>query len=159
MADYLDLIPFVLAVMLAGSTGAIFAPGDWYEGLKKPSWTPPNWLFPVAWTALYVLIAAAGWLVWRAEGVGLALMLWVAQLVLNAAWSWIMFGRKNMGLALIDAIGMWVLIAAFMAAAWPVSPWATWLFAPYLAWVTVAVALNLAVLRMNPGGGSPQTAA
>lgn len=150
MGDYTDILVFGLACFVAASSGGVFAPGDWYRSLNKPSWTPPDWLFPVAWTVLYIMIAAAGVLVWRAEGFGLAMALWIGQLVLNAAWSWIMFGRKQIGLALADAGGMWVLIVAFIIFAWPVSQTASLLFLPYLAWVTVAFALNLSILRLNP---------
>ena len=150
MTEYLDLIPFVIAVFAAASTGALFAPGPWYNSLKKPSWTPPDWAFPVVWTILYVMIAIAGWLVWREDGLGLAIGVWVVQLLLNAAWSWIMFGRKQIGLALIDAIAMLVAIIAFIALAWPLSQTAALLFIPYLIWVCTAIALNFAVLQLNP---------
>ena len=144
------LVPFVGLVGLAAVTGARFQPGAWYRALNKPSWTPPDWAFPVVWSTLYVMIAIAGWLVWSAEGAGLAFWLWCAQLVANAAWSWIMFGRRQIALALADALLMWVLIAAFIVVAWPVSQIAALLFVPYLAWVTAATLLNLSILRQNP---------
>jgi benzodiazapine receptor len=152
MGDYVDIIVFGLVCFAAATSGGIFAPGDWYKALNKPSWTPPDWLFPIAWTVLYIMIAAAGVLVWRAEGFGLALGIWTSQLILNAAWSWIMFGRKKIGLALADAGGMWLLIVAFILVAWPVNSTASLLFLPYLAWVSVAFMLNLSILRLNPGG-------
>lgn len=149
MENWISLIPFVAAVVLAASSGAIFMPGAWYEQLNKPSWTPPDWLFPVAWTALYVMIAIAGWLVWLADGFGVALAIWTVNLVFNAAWSWIMFGRHQIGLALVDALGMLVTIIAFIVVAWPISSTAALLFVPYLVWVIIAVMLNWSVLRLN----------
>ncbi len=146
----LGLLPFIALVAAAAMTGAMFQPGPWYASLSKPWWTPPNWAFPVVWTTLYIMIAAAGWLVWRAEGVGLALVLWVAQLVFNAAWSWIMFSRREIALALVDAVAMWVAILAFIIVAWPVSRTVSLLFLPYMAWVSTAIALNWAVLARNP---------
>lgn len=146
----LGVLPFIALVAAAATTGAMFQPGPWYESLSKPWWTPPNWAFPVVWSTLYVMIAAAGWLVWRAEGVGLALGLWVAQLVFNAAWSWIMFSRREIALALFDAVAMWVTILAFIIVAWPVSRTASLLFLPYIAWVSTAIALNWSVLARNP---------
>ena len=147
--DWLSILPFALAVMVAASTGAIFAPGPWYRSLDKPGWTPPDWAFPVVWTTLYIMIAAAGWLVYKAEGLGPAVMVWGLNLVFNAAWSWIMFGRRQIGLALADAVAMLLTIALFMVLAWPVAPLATWLFVPYAVWVAIAIALNYEVFRRN----------
>ncbi len=144
-----SLVVFLAICIAAASTGFFFQPGAWYETLQKPSWTPPNWLFGPVWTILYVLIAIAGWLVWREVGSGAAMAFWGIQIVANAAWSWLFFGLKRMDLALADAGLMWVSIAAFILAAADISATATLLFAPYLIWVTVATALNLTILRMN----------
>jgi tryptophan-rich sensory protein len=151
MSSYIPLGVFFGLVIAAASTGAIFQPGPWYKSLAKPTWTPPDWLFPVAWTVLYAMIAIAGWLVWRVEGIGPATLVWGAGLALNMAWSWIMFGEKKIGLAFGDLILLWLSIVAFMALAWPLDSTATWLFAPYFVWVSFAGVLNLAVWRMNPG--------
>jgi tryptophan-rich sensory protein len=140
----------VVAVIAVASTGAIFKPGPWYETLAKPSWTPPDWAFPVVWSILYLFIAVAGWLVWREAGWSLPMALWVAQLLLNGAWSWLFFGLKRMDLAFIDVSLLWLSIAAFIIVAWPLSATAALLFLPYLVWVSVAAALNLTVWRMNP---------
>ena len=149
MSDLPALGAFAVVTLLAAATGAMFMPGAWYAGLAKPSWTPPDWLFGPAWTVLYVMIAIAGWLIWRAEGPGLALALWGVQLVLNAAWSWLMFGRHDILAALVDVAALWLAIAALILAAWPVSQTAALLLVPYLAWVTFAAALNFAVWRLN----------
>lgn len=149
MPDWLTLMPFLVAVGAAAFTGARFLPGPWYRALKKPSWTPPDWLFPIAWTVLYAMIGVAGWLVWRAEGIGPAVVVWAVHLATNAAWSWIMFGMKRIGAAAVDAALMWVTIVAFIVLAWPLSQLAALLFLPYLAWVSFALALNLRILQLN----------
>jgi benzodiazapine receptor len=150
MLSFVSLGVFLALVFLAATTGAFFQPGQWYAGLNKPTWTPPNWLFPVAWTVLYTMIAVAGWKVWQAEGLRAALFVWGIALAFNMAWSWIMFGRQEIGLALIDLILLWVAIVAFMVLAWPVSRTAVYLFVPYFFWVSFAGALNFAVWRLNP---------
>ena len=150
MSDWLSLLPFIAAVFAVALSGAVFMPGDWYRSLKKPSWTPPDWLFAPAWTILYVMIAVAGWLVWKAAGVGAALVVWALNLLFNGAWSWLMFGRRDIRTALYDAIAMLVTIVAFIALTWPISTTAAWLFVPYLAWVTFATALNASILSRNP---------
>jgi translocator protein len=146
----LSLVVFIVLVVATASTGILFQPGAWYEGLSKPGWTPPNWLFGPVWSVLYLMIAVAGWLVWRIDGAGLAMLLWVAQLILNGMWSWLFFGRRRMDLAFVDVVALWLAIAGFILAAWPVSGMAALLFVPYLVWVSIAGALNRAVWRMNP---------
>lgn len=147
--SYLSFAAFFLIVLVAASSGAFFTPGEWYRSLRKPSWTPPDWLFPVAWSVLYFMIAVAGWLVWQADPTHPAMFLWAAQLVLNAAWSWLFFGRRDMVGALVDVGAMWLLIAAFIVTAWPLSSVASLLFVPYLVWVSIATALNYRVWRLN----------
>lgn len=149
MTKYLSLIPFIVLVLAAASTGAQFMPGAWYAALNKPTWTPPDWLFPVAWTILYLMIAIAGWLAWRAGGVGPAIIIWTVGLALNALWSYLMFGRHDITLALVDVAALWIATAAFIAATWHLAPTAAYLFIPYLLWVSFAAALNFEVWRLN----------
>ncbi|MEM7045580.1 MAG: TspO/MBR family protein [Pseudomonadota bacterium] len=148
--SYLPLAVFIILVVATASTGAIFSPGAWYDRLEKPSWTPPDWAFPVVWSVLYLMIAIAGWLVWEKAGFGLAIVLWGLQLFLNGAWSWLFFGRRRMDQAFADVTLLWITIAAFVVVAWPISPLAASLFLPYLLWVSIAAALNWTVWRMNP---------
>jgi translocator protein len=150
MSKYLSLVIFVIVVAAVAASGAQFTPGAWYATLNKPSWTPPNWLFGPVWSMLYLMIAIAGWLVWRAEGVGVTLAVWAAQLAANAAWSWIMFGRHEIGLAMADITLMWVLITTFVVLTWTRHRTASLLFLPYWAWVSFASALNFALWRLNP---------
>jgi benzodiazapine receptor len=150
----LTALPFLVAVAATAFIAGRFRPGAWYEALAKPSWTPPGWLFAPVWFLLYLGIAVAGWLVWRAGGSGatLPLALWVAQLVLNAAWSWLFFGLHRPGAALVDIVILLVLILAFVVAAYRVSRVAAWLVVPYALWVLFATALNAAIVRLNPSG-------
>lgn len=152
MSTYASLVVFLMLVGAAASTGALFSPGPWYESLNRPSWTPPNWLFPIAWTVLYIMIAIAGWRMWEAQGMGAAVAVWAIGLVFNAAWSWLMFGRQDIGMALADLVLLWLSVVGFILLAWPVDRTAAWLFVPYFFWVSFAGALNFAVWRLNPSG-------
>ena len=143
---------FVLANFAAASSGAVFRPGAWYAGLAKPPWTPPNIAFPIVWTILFILNAAAGWLVWLAGGMDAAgvLALYGASLVINASWSAVFFGQRRMGLGFVIVVTLWLSLVAIMAAFAPFSAAAAWMLAPYLLWVTIASALNLRVWQLNP---------
>ncbi|MGX0879620.1 benzodiazapine receptor [Roseovarius sp. MBR-154] len=141
---------FLAACFAAGSTGGLFSPGEWYARLRKPWWTPPNWLFPVAWTLLYVCMAAAGARVAVSPDNGIAMAFWALQIALNGLWTPVFFGLKKMRLGLIVLSGLWLSVAASTVALWQVDMIAGLLFLPYLAWVSVAGALNASVLRLNP---------
>ena len=152
MKSILSLVVFFALVAVAAFFGAQFGPGAWYEGLAKPSWNPPNWLFGPVWTALYIGIAVAGWLVWKQSGQRRtpALALWIAQLALNAAWSWLFFGLHRPDLALGNILALLACIVAFAVAARPLSPAAAWLFVPYALWVSFATTLNASIWQLNP---------
>jgi tryptophan-rich sensory protein len=125
---------------------------EWYPLLEKPSWTPPDSLFGPVWTALYIMMGIAAWLVWRdAEPTARrpALLIFGIQLVLNAAWSVLFFGMRNPGLAAIEIVALWWAIVATMVSFSRIRPLAAGLLAPYLAWVTFASALNFAIWHLN----------
>jgi len=147
-------ILMMIVLSVAGAEVSTTQSGlTWYQGLARPSWTPPDWLFGPVWTNLYVLMAVAAWLVWRQggwAGAKAALALFGAQLVLNAAWSPVFFGLERVGAALAVLVALWVAILATAVAFWRCSRVAGILMLPYLAWVTFAGALNFAIWRMNP---------
>jgi len=150
--EMLTFVGFMLPCVLAASSGAFFRPESWYRSLSKPRWNPPDWLFPPAWTVLFVMIAVAGWLVWRAAGLAGAagaLTIWLVSLAFNGAWSWLFFGRKRMGWAFAELVLLWLSIVATILAFAPHSATAAWLLVPYLAWVTFAGALNFTLWRLN----------
>jgi translocator protein len=141
----------VLPLLLGGGIGSLFQPGAWYDGLNKPAWNPPSWVFGPVWTALYVMMGAAAWLVWdryRDEAKG-ALSLFVVQLVFNAGWSAIFFGLQSPGLAFLEILVLWLLIAATIVAFWRHRPLAGALLLPYIAWVSFAAVLNFTIWRLN----------
>ena len=138
------------ACCAAGATGMLFSPGAWYEGLRKPRWTPPNWAFPVAWTTLYICMSAAGALA-ASAGSTLALALWALQIVLNALWTPLFFGLHRIRPGFFVICALWVTVLAALVVHWSVVPLAGILFVPYLAWVTIAAGLNAAIWRLNPG--------
>lgn len=148
------LAPFLLflaAAAAAGSMGVLFPPGAWYERLDKPGWRPPNRAFPFVWSALYVLMAVAGARVAGEPGAGLALAFWALQIALNAVWTPIFFGLRRMGVALAVIGLLWLAVLGALVTHGRIDLWAGLCFAPYLLWLSLAFALNLSVLRRNPG--------
>jgi len=136
------------AAGLGGRTTTPSIP-NWYAGLVKPSWTPPDWLFGPVWSVLYLSMAVAAWLVWRKGNAAVPMIVFGVQLAFNAAWSWLFFGLRNPGLGLIDIVLLWAAIVATTIVFWRRSLAAGLLFVPYLAWVTFAAVLNFAIWRLN----------
>lgn len=152
LVGLLVLLALVYAVAAVGGWFTASSVGTWYQGLQKPSWTPPAWVFGPAWTLLYTLMAVAAWLVWRRGGtvsVRLPLVLFGVQLALNLAWSAIFFGARQPGWAVVELALLWCAVAATAAAFRRVSVVAAALLLPYLLWLSFAGALNLAVWRLN----------
>jgi tryptophan-rich sensory protein len=125
----------------------------WYASLTKASWTPPNWVFPLAWSVLYVMMGISLWLLWdRAAdtpGRRTAIALFFLQLGLNAAWSPVFFGLHHTRTALAVIVLLAAAIGATILAAWPTQRMAAWLLVPYLAWVVYATTLNAGIVALN----------
>ncbi len=157
VVDVAALVAFVAVALLAGWLGSMATTPNiptWYAGLDKPSFNPPNAIFPVVWTVLYILMAVAAWMVWRTPAAPprrrAALVLYAIQLVLNVAWSFAFFGAQS-PLAGLVVIGLLLgAIVATILAFRAVNRIAAWLLLPYLAWVAFAMVLNAAIFSLNP---------
>lgn len=140
---------FLLACCAAAATGIIFKPGAWYESLQKPSFTPPNWAFPVAWTTLYLLLAWAGYRLTLLPGSETVLALWAAQIALNTLWTPVFFGANYVVAAMVILALLWIVVAAMVVMALQLDIVTGLILFPYLAWLSVAAALNFSILRHN----------
>jgi len=155
LSRWAGLVTFVILCLGAGGLGAIATTPEistWYQELVKPSWNPPAYLFGPVWTALFVMMAVAGWLVWKPRGfthAAIPLTLFGSQLVLNVAWSWIFFRAHQPGWAFLEIIVLWLAILATTAAFFRSDKTAGWLMIPYLAWVSFASVLNFTIWRLN----------
>lgn len=147
---WLLLALFFAACAGAGLTGGLFPPGPWYRALKKPSWTPPDWVFPVTWTVLYVCMSIAGARVAMADDNGVAMALWAVQIAFNGLWTPVFFGLRQIRMGMGIIVVLWAAVCWGMFALGRVDTLAGWLFAPYLVWVTIAAALNWKVWQLNP---------
>lgn len=143
------LVAIVAVTFLAPALGAWAQPGEWYASLRKPAWNPPAWLFGPVWTALYLMMATAAWLVWRRGGPRRALTAYGVQLALNAAWTPIFFGLKMPGLAFAEILLMLAAIVVTAREFARTSRVAAALLAPYIAWVLFASFLNFTLWRLN----------
>jgi len=147
-------ILFCLALGSLGSLVTITGPGSWYASLAKPFFTPPGWVFAPVWITLFILMGIALCLVWESgtqhREVRFALGVFGIQFVLNVLWSFLFFGIRSPALGLVDVILLWVMIAATIVLFYRVRKSAAWFLIPYIAWVSIAAALNGAIYFLNP---------
>lgn len=153
-----DTIGFVvflalcLGVSAIGAAATATSVGNWYRTLVKPAFNPPDWVFAPVWTTLFVMMAVAGWRVWRRDGLRrarVAMVLFALQLALNLAWSVLFFGMRSIGAALIEMLVLLLAILATTVAFWRRDRVAGMLFVPYAGWVGFAAILNAAIWRLN----------
>lgn len=154
--NYWYLVAFVLSAQAAGGIGSLFtfsAIPTWYAYLNKPFFSPPNYLFGPVWTLLYMLMGISAYLVWRKYQFGKkATPFWHVywtQLVLNTLWSILFFGFKVPGAAFVEIMAMWYFIARTIAEGKNIDKWSAYLLYPYIAWVSFAALLNLAIYMLN----------
>jgi tryptophan-rich sensory protein len=152
LRNMVSFLLFLAVCLAAGWFGSQFEPGDWYQSLSKPAWTPPDAVFGPVWTLLYVMMGIAAWLVWRnrsSSNVTAALGLFAVQLILNALWSYLFFGLQRPALAFFELMGLWLVIVATVLAFRRIRPLAAVFLLPYLAWVSFALLLNFRLWRLN----------
>ena len=150
---WLALAAWVTLCMAVGFvSGFLFKPGAWFAALEKPFFNPPSWLFAPVWTILYIAMGVAAWRIWclsatvaRTQG----LRQFCIQLALNAAWTPVFFGAHSLAGGLVVIVLMWIAIALTIRRFHPLDKTAAWLLAPYLAWVSFATLLNVALLALN----------
>jgi translocator protein len=153
--DIVKLLVSLAVPLLAGFGSTVFTINSiptWYASLNKPWFSPPNEVFAPVWTILYILMGVALFLIWRSprnrtRDIGIALF--VAQLALNVIWTFAFFGLQNTLYGLLSIIPLWILIAATIYQFYKVEKWASYLLVPYIAWVSIATALNASVYLLN----------
>lgn len=150
------LITSLVICQLAGVIGSIFTKSaitTWYAVLKKPSFTPPNWVFSPVWITLFVLMGISAFLVWNKgpsdQRVKIALSIFVAQLILNVVWSVMFFGLRSPLAGLIGIAVLWIAILLSILYFFKVSNIAGILLLPYILWVSFAAILNFSIWRLN----------
>jgi len=150
------LVAFVVLCELAGVIGSIFTISSiptWYAVLRKPWFTPPNWLFGPIWLTLYFLMGISLYLVFESKRNKAkekpALWAFGIQLFLNVLWSVLFFGMHYMFYGFIEIVLLWISIAVTIILFFKVSKVAAYLLLPYILWVTIAALLNYYVFILN----------
>lgn len=154
-----NFFPLVVSLLITLATGFVAALvtrpqiAGWYATLVKPTFNPPSWLFAPVWTAIYILIAIAAYLVWRhrdgSTNYLTARAVYVIQLALNFSWSIVFFGLHSITGGLLVIILLWMTILLNIRWFGKISKTASWLLMPYFLWVSFAAILNYSIFNLN----------
>lgn len=168
----------LLSILLAQSAGLIGSLATrpnidtWYRAIEKPAFTPPDWIFPVVWPSLFLLMGIAAWLIYRSPerrsrsflaGVAspgcmllpnrslraMALLVYGIHLIFNTLWSFLFFGLQMPGLAFLEILVLLALILYTTRLFYLIRPSAGYLMVPYILWVSYATVLNGTIWWMN----------
>lgn len=154
MQRFLALVVFIAIVVLTVAIGSQFGAGNWYLAVNQPAWGPPSMLLVVAWSVVYVLLAASAWMVWDVaqSAAYKALVWWFLQLVTSVVWSWLYFDLHRVGWAMA-AMGLWLLLSLLTTKSFrQFRLEASSLMMPVAVWLMFALALNFTQWRLNGGG-------
>ncbi|CAK0751704.1 hypothetical protein CVIRNUC_002088 [Coccomyxa viridis] len=127
----------------------------WYPRLRKPSWNPPNWMFPAIWIPLKIMQSAALWLIWKSAPandkmpVALPIGIFLAHALLGNQWNVVFFGERNLTGSLKWMGAFWLSVAGTIASFNAIEPAAAALMVPTQIWVTVAAKLNWDIVQLN----------
>lgn len=143
------LIVSLLISLGAGALGSILSGNNMeqYMQMYKPPLSPPGFIFPIVWTILFILMGIAAYLIYisPSEDKKTALTVYLIQLAANVLWSVIFFRFDAYLLAFAWLVFLWYLIFVTIKQFYPINKIAAYLMLPYLAWVTFAGYLNLAI--------------
>ncbi len=154
-SDILKLASSILLCQGAGFLGSFFttpAIPNWYVTLRKPSFTPPDWIFGPVWVTLYFLMGISLFLVWQKANhprQKKAIFFFSVQLILNVLWSAAFFGLRSPFLGLIDIFLLWIAILLTIQVFFKISKLVGGLLIPYFFWVSFAVLLNFFLWVLN----------
>lgn len=143
-----------LAAALIAFLGATITDLDgWYRTLEQPDWAPADYVYGMAWTAIYALIALAGVTAWRkaptTQAADMLIGLFAFNGFLNILWSLLFFRAQRPDWAMIELVALWISIVVLIVVCARYSKFAAAMLLPYLAWVSIAGALNWEVVQLN----------
>ncbi|WP_297277568.1 TspO/MBR family protein [uncultured Brachyspira sp.] len=146
------LIISIFVCLLIGFLGGISVKADnfvWYNSLNKSSLNPPNLLFSIAWSILYILLAVSVSIINTKPMDKKAIVVFIIQLILNSLWTYIFFGLKQPLFGLIEIIILDIMIIITIFKFKNISKLSSLLLVPYLLWCLFASYLTFHIVIFN----------
>lgn len=153
MFSKIKLILTSLAIpLLFGVLGSLLGdPTSGYVALNNPSFAPPSFVFPIAWTTLYILMGISSYIIYITDSKNKknALILYIIQLIVNSLWTYFFFKLKLLLFSFYWIILMIILVATMIYKFYKIKPIAAYLQIPYILWLIFASILNYSIYLLN----------
>jgi tryptophan-rich sensory protein len=138
------------ALAIGGLATGAGVPSDWYQNLNKAPWTPPGWVFGVAWTTIMLCFSFYMAQLWpKAESRNMLIGLYALQWLLNVSWNPLFFHFHFTKLALVFIVALTALVIYLLVHHWQTLGWWSVLLLPYAVWMLIATSLNAYVVAYN----------
>ncbi len=151
--DYKKLFKYIIITILIGTIPSIFVfkNMDVYNTLNRPPLSPPGFIFPIAWTILYILMGISFYKVMDSESKYKeeAKLIYYIQLITNALWTPIFFGLKQYFLAFVWLLMLLVFVIFMVTIFYKINKKSAYLQIPYILWLLFASYLNFYIFLLN----------
>jgi benzodiazapine receptor len=149
-----NIILFLVFNFAALAIGSYFTgdgvTSDWYYTLEKAPWTPPGWVFGLAWTTIMICYSFYMAILYKRNNSRKKnIVLYTVQLLFNIAWNPFFFYFQNALIALIVIVTLTLIVAYFLFHYQKTMRWFSLLILPYFIWLCIATSLNLYILLYN----------
>ncbi|MGB5418591.1 TspO/MBR family protein [Algibacter sp.] len=122
---------------------------DWYINLNQAPWTPPGWVFGVAWTTIMICFAIYMAYLYKLIPTTKIIALFTIQFILNVIWNYIFFNQHLVGAGFTVILLLTFVVATFTFSFKEEMALKTLLILPYLIWLFIATSLNGYILLNN----------
>ena len=122
---------------------------NWYMNLNQAPWTPPGWVFGIAWTTIMICFSVyMAYLFMEIFNINL-ILLYLTQLGLNISWNYIFFNQHAIGLGLFCIIALTIIVTLFLINYRKLLQFKSLLIVPYFLWLLIATSLNAYIYFYN----------
>lgn len=146
-------LAITLFVGYLGSWFTLSSVKTWYVTINKPSFNPPDWIFPPVWTSIFILIAIAAYRIWQKKDqiqhFPRTVAVYLIQLILNLLWSFIFFYSRQIGVALFEIVALLLVVIFNAWVFYKIDKIAGMLFIPYILWLSFATVLTYNIFVLN----------
>ena len=122
---------------------------NWYMNLNQAPWTPPGWVFGVAWTTIMICFSVyMAYLFMEISNLSL-ILLYLIQWIFNISWNYIFFNQHAIGYGLMCIIALTTIVTLFLINYRKLLQFKSLLIVPYFLWLLIATSLNAYIYFSN----------